>query len=310
MVSTISGLDETSSARSWPAERVEFWSIGWLRPYSANPRLHSETDLEKIAASILKWGWTNPVLVDEQGVLIAGHGRAAAAGRLGLKSIPVIVARGWSEEEKQAYRLADNELAARGSWDSDLLRGELSDLKFSGFDLDLIGFEPDRLEQILAGLGSSGLTDPDNVPKIPDHPVTRPGDIWRLGDHRIGCGDSTSAADVEPVLAGARPHLMVTDPPYGVSYDPSWRARRGVGSGNLAQGKVPNDDRADWRQAYALFTGDVAYVWHGALHGGVVGADLNGCGLQPRAQIVWVKQHFTLSRGHYHWRHEIGRAHV
>src|SRR5689334_23210838 len=304
MISTISGLDETSSARSWPAERVEFWSIGWLRPYSANPRLHSETDLEKIAASILKWGWTNPVLVDEQGVLIAGHGRVAAAGRLGLKSIPVIVARGWSEEEKQAYRLADNELAARGSWDSDLLRGELSDLKFSGFDLDLIGFEPDRLEEILAGLGSSGLTDPDNVPEIPEQPVTGPGDIWRLGDHRIGCGDSTSAADVEPVLAGARPHLMVTDPPYGVSYDPSWRARRGVGSGNLAHGKVPNDDRADWRQAYALFTGDVAYVWHGALHGDVVGADLTACWLQPRAQIVWVKQHFTLSRGHYHWRHE------
>ena len=117
MISTISGLDESSPARSWPAERVEFWSIERLIPYSANPRLHSETDLEKIAASILKWGWTNPVLVDEQGVLIAGHGRVAAAARLGLKSIPVIVARGWSEEEKQAYRLADNELGARGSWD-------------------------------------------------------------------------------------------------------------------------------------------------------------------------------------------------
>jgi DNA modification methylase len=168
----------------------------------------------------------------------------------------------------------------------------------------LIGFEPHRLEEILAGLGSSGLTDPDNVPEIPDHPVTRPGDVWLLAAHRIGCSDSTNAADVAPVLAGARPHLMVTDPPYGVAYDPSWRARRGVGCGNVAKGKVLNDDRADWRQAYAQFTGDVAYVWHGALHGDVVGADLTACGLQPRAQIVWVKQHFTLSRGHYHWRHE------
>jgi hypothetical protein len=175
----------------------------------------------------------------------------------------VLVARGWSEDEKQAYRLADNELAARGSWDPNLLRSELQDLKFNGFDLDLIGFEPHRLEEILAGLGSSGLTDPDNVPDIPDDPVTRPGDVWLLAAHRIGCGDSTNAADIAPVLAGARPHLMVTDPPYGVAYDPSWRARRGVGSGNLAQGKVLNDDRADWRQAYALFTGDVAYVWHG-----------------------------------------------
>jgi DNA modification methylase len=200
--------------------------------------------------------------------------------------------------------LADNELAARASWDPDLLRSELRDLKFGDFDLDLIGFEPDRLEEILAGLGSSGLTDPDAIPEIPDQPVTRPGDVWLLGDHRVGCGDSTSAADVEPVLAGSRPHLMVTDPPYGVGYDPSWRARRGLSSGKLAQGKVLNDDRADWRQAYALFAGDVAYVWHGALHGDVVGADLAGCGLQRRAQIVWVKQHFTLSRGDYHWKHE------
>ena len=293
-----------SPTPSWPADRVERWPIERLIPYANNPRLHSEADLDKIAASIDEWGWTNPVLVDEQGVLIAGHGRAAAAARLGLKSIPVIVARGWSEDQKQAYRLADNELAARASWNPDLLRNELGDLEFSGFDLELTGFEPDRLEDILAGLGSSGLTDPDSTPEVSENPVTQSGDIWLLGDHRIGCGDSTSATDVERVLAGAQPHVMIADPPYGVDYDPSWRAHRRVSSGRLAQGKVLNDDRADWRQAYALFTGDVAYVWHGALHGDVVGADLAACGLQPRAQIVWVKQHFTLSRGHYHWRHE------
>jgi DNA modification methylase len=304
MSSIASGRADASPGRPWPADRVEHWPTERLIPYANNPRLHSEADLEKIAASILKWGWTNPVLVDEKGVLIAGHGRVAAAAKLRLKSIPVIVAHGWSEEEKQAYRLADNELAARASWDPDLLHSELRDLKFGDFDLDLIGFEPDRLEEILGGLGSSGLTDPDAIPEIPDQPVTRPGDVWLLGDHRVGCGDSTSAADVEPVLAGSRPHLMVTDPPYGVGYDPSWRARRGLSSGKLAQGKVLNDDRADWRQAYALFAGDVAYVWHGALHGDVVGADLAGCGLQRRAQIVWVKQHFTLSRGDYHWKHE------
>jgi len=146
-----------SPTRPWPAERVEQWPIERLIPYTDNPRLHSAADIERIAASILKWGWTNPVLVDEQGVLIAGHGRVAAAAKLGLTiPIPVIVAQGWSEEEKQAYRLADNELAARGSWDPDLLRSELHDLKFSGFDLDLIGFAPDRLEEILGGLGSSG----------------------------------------------------------------------------------------------------------------------------------------------------------
>jgi DNA modification methylase len=299
-----SGPAAPSFTRPWPADCVEHWPIERLIAYANNPRLHSEADLDKLVASICKWGWTNPVLVDEPGMLIAGHGRVAAAARLGLNSIPVIIARGWSEAEKQAYRLADNELAARASWDPDLLRSELRDLKFNGFDLELIGFEPDRLEDILAGLGSRGLIDPDSTPEIPENPVTQSGDVWLAERHRIGCGDSTNAADVEPVLAGSRPDLMITDPPYGVDYDPSWRARRGVSSGKLAQGKVLNDNRADWRQAYALFTGDVAYIWHGALHGDVVAGDLAACGLQLRAQIVWVKQHFTLSRGHYHWQHE------
>jgi DNA modification methylase len=290
--------------RPWPADRVERWPIEQLKPYANNPRLHSEADLGKLAASILKWGWTMPVLVDELGVPLAGEGRIGAAARLGLKSIPVVVAKGWSEEEKRAYRLADNQLAARASWDPDLLRDELRALDFADFDLGLIGFDPEQLETILAGLGTSGLTDPDSIPEIPNQPVTRPGDLWLMGDHRVGCGDSTNAADVAPVLAGARPNLMVTDPPYGVGYDPAWLARRGLGAGKLAQGKVLNDDRADWREAYALFPGDVAYIWHGALHADIAAAGLAACGMQPRAQLVWVKQHFTLSRGDYHWRHE------
>ena len=155
-------------------------------------------------------GWTNPVLVDERGVLIAGHGRVAAATRLGLKTIPVIVARGWSDEEKQAYRLADNELAVRATWHPGLLPSELHDLKFGGFDLELIGFEPDRLEDILAELGSSGQTDPDSTPEIPEDPVTRPGDIWGLGNHRVGCGDSTSAADV--ASPGSRSYSWAPSP--------------------------------------------------------------------------------------------------
>jgi DNA modification methylase len=245
-----------------------------------------------------------PALVDEEGNLLAGQLRVGAAAKLGLKTIPVIVARGWCEEEKRAYRLADNQLAARASWDPEQLRNELRELRFNGFNVDLIGFDPDQLEVVLAGLGSSGLTDPDAIPEVPDQPVTRPGDIWLLGDHRGGCGDSTNAADVARVLAGSEPHLMVTDPPYGVGYEPSWRARRNLSAGKLARGKVLNDDRADWREAYALFPGDVAYIWQGALHSDVVAAGLAACGLQLRAQIVWVKQHFALSRGDYHWKHE------
>jgi len=127
------GPAEVSPTRPWPAERIEHWPIERLIPYANNPRLHSEADIDKIAASVRKWGWTNPALVDENGTLIAGHGRVAAAAKLKLTSIPVIVARGWSEDEKQAYRLADNELAARASWDFDLLRNELCDLQSSGF---------------------------------------------------------------------------------------------------------------------------------------------------------------------------------
>jgi DNA modification methylase len=290
--------------RPWPADHIERWPIERLIPYTNNARLHSEADLDKIAAAIRKWGWTTPVLVDEAGVLIAGHGRVAAAPRAGVTSIPVIVARGWSDEEKRAYRLADNQLAARASWDLDLLRNEIQDLGFADFDLGLIGFEPDQLEIVLAGLGSSGLTDPESVPEVPAQPVSQRGDVWLLGDHRVGCGDSTNAADVAQVLAGAEPQLMITDPPYGVGYEPSWRAHRKLGNGKLARGRVLNDDRADWREAYALFPGDAAYVWHGALHGDVVAAGLAACGLQIRTQIIWIKQHFTLSRGDYHWQHE------
>jgi len=210
VLSTLSASAKATPTRPWPAEQVELWPIERLIPYANNPRLHSAPDIERIAASVRKWGWTNPVLADEHGGLIAGRCRVAAGAMLGLRSIPVIVAHGGSEDEKQAYRLADNELAARASWDRDLLRKELHDLKFSGFDLDLIGFEPDRLEDILAGLRSSRLTDPDSTPQISENPVTQSGDVWLLGDHRVGCGDSTSAADVEPVLAGSRPDLMVT----------------------------------------------------------------------------------------------------
>ena len=236
---------DASGSRPWPADRVERWPVERLIPYTHNPRVHSAADLDKLADTVQQWGWTMPVLVDEQGRMIAGEARLCVAQKLQLSPIPVVVARGWSEAEKRAYRLADNQLAARASFDPDLLRSELQELDFSGLDLGLTGFEPDQLEAILAGLRTSGLTDPDSLPEVLDQPVTQPGDIWQLGDHRVGCGDSTSAADVAAVLAGTPPDVMVTDPPYGVDYDPSWRARRGLSGGTLAAGKVLNDDRAD-----------------------------------------------------------------
>jgi len=149
-----------------------------------------------------------------------------------------------------------------------------------------------------------GLTDPDDVPAVPAEPVTAPGDLWHLGEHRLLCGDSTDGAAVAQVLAGERPFLMVTDPPYGVSYDPTWRTDAGMGSAGAARGAVRNDDRADWREAWALFPGAVAYVWHGGLHAGVVAASLLASRFELRAQIVWVKSRPAISRGAYHWQHE------
>ena len=208
MTQTQSEFAEVGPTRPWPAERIERWPIERLIPYANNARLHSEADLDKIAAAIRKWGWTNPVLTDEEGEVISGHGRLGAAPRAGVTEIPVIVARGWSEEEKRAYRLADNQLAARAEWDPDLLRNELQELGFADFDLGLAGFEPDALETILKGLGSNALTDPDSVPEVPEQPVTQPGDIWLLGDHWVGCGDSgTGASRSRPAPDGHRSAL-------------------------------------------------------------------------------------------------------
>ncbi len=147
---------------------------------------------------------------------------------------------------------------------------------------------------------TDGKTDPDEVPDVPETPVTKLGDVWLLGDHRIVCGDSTDAATVGMCLNGEKPHLMVTDPPYGVEYDASWREKAGINMSTAAIGKVMNDDNPDWTAAWALFPGDVAYVWHA----GLVGASLEATGFSIKSQIVWAKQQMVISRGDYHWQHE------
>ncbi|HTV69118.1 MAG TPA: site-specific DNA-methyltransferase [Rhizobiaceae bacterium] len=154
----------------------------------------------------------------------------------------------------------------------------------------------------LTSLGNAGLTDPDEVPTAPERAVSCPGDVWLLGRHRLLCGDSTNAAEVDRVFGGIRPHLMVTDPPYGVEYDPSWREK--LHDSELAVGTVLNDDRADWREAWALFPGDVAYIWHGALHASTVAASLDASGFAIRSQVIWDKTRLVIGRGDYHWQHE------
>lgn len=287
----------------WPADKVERWPIERLVPYARNARTHSDAQVAQIAASIHEWGWTVPVLIDEQGGIIAGHGRVLAAHRLGLSEIPVMVARGWSEAQKRAYVIADNKLALNAGWDVELLKVELADLLAMGADLQLVGFDDAELADILTNW-AAGLTDPDEVPALLPEVVTAPGDVWLLGRHRLACGDCTDAVVVRAALADVQPPLMVTDPPYGVGYDPKWRARAGVNRNRGKLGTVANDDRADWREAWALFPGNAGYVWHGALHASTVADSLTACEFEIRAQIIWSKDRFALGRGHYHWQHE------
>lgn len=279
--------------------------VASLKPYDRNARTHSDAQVEQIIASIREWGWTNPVLIDEAGLILAGHGRVMAAAKMGLAEVPCIAIEGLTEAQKRAYVLADNKLALNAGWDEEVLNAELKALADLDFDLELVGFDLSEV-RFLARLDATG--DPEEVPEPPADPVTKPGDVWLLGPHRLTCGDSTNAADVARVLAGAKPHLMVTDPPYGIEYDASWRNRvhRSDGSvvGGAALGKVLNDDRADWREAWALFPGDVAYVWHASLRGPEVMVSLEAAGFEARAQIIWDKTRIAIGRSHYHWAHE------
>jgi DNA modification methylase len=280
---------------------IDYRPIEALIPYARNARTHSEAQVALIAGSIREYGFTNPVLVDGENGIIAGHGRVMAARMLGLAQVPVIELAHLTETQRRAYILADNKLAEQAGWDKALLALELGDLQDMAVDLGSLGFEAGELDALLR----SGEPDPreEDVPPAPAVPVSRPGDVWRLGNHRLICGDATDAGTVERVLNGVQPHLMVTDPPYGVAYDPAWRNEVGAAK-TKRTGKVLNDHRADWREAWALFPGDVAYVWHGALHATTVAESLVACGFAIRSQIIWAKERLVLSRGDYHWQHE------
>lgn len=287
--------------RYWPADAVERRSLAALVPYARNARTHSDAQVAQIAASIGQWGFTVPILVDEGGSIIAGHGRALAAEVLKLDQVPVVVARGWTEAQKRAYLIADNKLTENGGWNESLLRLEVADLASLGFDLPLMGFSESEMGRITGS--NPGLTDPDAAPPVPEIAATARGEVWQLGRHRIVCGDATFGEDVAKALGGSKPHLLVTDPPYGVDYDPAWRIRTGL-TPKAATGKVANDHRVDWREAWALFPGHVAYVWHSGLHSAEVLESLAARKLRMRAQIVWVKQRPVIGRGAYHWQHE------
>ena len=281
------------------AEKVSIKPLKDLIPYARNSRKHSNAQIDQIAASMREWGWTNPVLVDENNTILAGHGRVMAAQKLGIENCPVIIAAGWSDDKKRAYVIADNKISENSSWDEDLLKIEIDDL--GGFDVSLLGFSDKEITQLLQNAQS--VDGEDDVPEISDRVASSMGQVWLMGNHKIMCGDSTNADDVRRLLSNVRPTLMVTDPPYGVKYDASWRNILN-GSSDIASGKVLNDEQADWSAAYRLFEGDVGYIWHSSSFQHVVYKGIIESGFEVRANIVWVKNKFAISRGHYHYQHE------
>lgn len=273
-------------------------SAGDLIPYARNARTHSEQQIAMIAGSIRDFGFRNPVLVDGDNGIIAGHARVSAALKLSLDKVPCIDCSDMSDTQRRAYILADNRLALNAGWDQEMLALELADLSEFDVDLEGLGFSEIELNQALSDAGTQ--EGEDECPEIQGQTISERNDVWMLGKHRLMCGDSTSADDVKRLLDGVAPHLMVTDPPYGVEFDPTWRK----GSEERTYMAPENDKEALWRSAWELFNGDVAYIWHASKHSARLILLLEELGFENRAQIIWNKMRFIIGRGHYCFNHE------
>jgi DNA modification methylase len=274
-----------------------------LKTNPNNPRAIRKDQLDKLVKSLREFPEmleARPIVVDPDFVVLGGNMRLKAAQLAGLTEVPVYVAS-WEEAKHKEFIIKDN--LAFGEWDWDMLANEWDAEELDDWGLD-VPLEEESTE---------GLTDPDDVPEVPEEPTTKPGDLWILGDHRLLCGDSTKAEDVERLMDGNSAELMVTDPPYGVNYDANWRneampekndKNRWKDGQGRAIGKVKNDNRADWTEAYSLWSGKVAYVWHDGKVSPLVGGNLESCGLVLRNLIIWGKNQHAISRGNYHHKHE------
>ena len=283
--------------------KVDYLSPSELIPYEGNPRIHSEMQIEKLMSNIREFGVVLPVLIDENKVIISGHAVVTACKKLELAEIPCVSISHLNEAQKKACTIALNRLTEDSTWDKVKLKTEMLKLRDLGLELTQTGFERREILRLRMDIADTPK-DEDAVPEEVKNPVSRVGDVWILGDHRLICGSCTDKDTVDKLLAGAKPHLMITDPPYGVKYNPEWRNKL-LRKTSSRTGKVLNDDKDDWREAWALFPGEVAYVWHASLHGRVVAESLEVNDFVLRAQIVWTKPNFTLGRGDYHWQHEV-----
>jgi DNA modification methylase len=321
--------------------QIELRPVGSIRPYENNPRINDQA-VDAVAASIQEFGFRQPIVIDKAGVIIVGHTRYKAALKLGLKKVPVIVAKDLTAEQIKAYRIADNQTANLSDWNYDLLPIEVADLQGMDYDLSLLGFNQDELAELLDPGVKHGLCDPDEVPEPPDEATTRPGDLWKLGDHRLLCGDSSKPEDVDRLLEGAPIHLVNTDPPYNVKVEP--RSNNAIAAGlSSFQGtkhhqrfdvnrhpekakptgrKLRPKDRplandyvseetfdkllAAWfgNLARVLIPGRGFYIWGGYANCANYPPVLKASGLYFSQAVIWVKEHPVLTRKDFMGNHE------
>ncbi|HZT79161.1 MAG TPA: DNA modification methylase [Gemmataceae bacterium] len=320
--------------------KIELRKLSEIKPYPGNPRVNDDA-VAAVAASIREFGFRQPIVVDPEGVIIVGHTRYKAALKLGLEKAPVHVARDLTPEQIKAYRIADNKTAELSDWNYDLLPIELSQLQACNYDLGLLGFDPDELARLLDPGVKEGLCDPDEVPAPPDEAVTRPGDLWLLGEHRLLCGDAGNAGDVDRLLDGAAIHLVNTDPPYNVKVEP--RSNNAIAAGLSSfevthhqkmdvvrhpekakpTGKklrpkdrpLANDfiSEADYDRMLHAWFGNLArvlqpgrafYIWGGYANVANYPPVLKACELYFSQAIIWVKEHPVLTRKDFMGNHE------
>lgn len=284
--------------------QVQIWTIDRLLPYIRNARTHTDEQVAQVAASIREFGWTNPLLVAADGVIIAGHARLAAARKLKMTEVPVIVLDHLTEAQRRALVLADNRLALDAGWDEEMLRVELASLQEDGFNLDVIGFTDEEMENLLRDPEDThaGLTDEDAVPDEPERAVTVPGDVWMLGDHRLLCGDATQMADVEKVLAGGLADMVFTDPPYNVAYEGKTAKKLTIGNDALGE-KFYEFLRESSANMLAVTKGAI-YICMSSSELHTLFRAFTDAGGHWSTFVIWAKHHFTLGRSDYQRMYE------
>lgn len=280
-------------------------SVGDLIPYARNSRTHSEDQVAQIAASIKEFGWTNPILVDTGGVVIAGHGRLMAARKLGYTEVPTIELSEMTETQKRAYVIADNRLALNAGWDNEMLTVELNELLADGYSLDILGFDAKELDALLEPEVIDGLTDEDAVPEVGPEPITKPGDVWVLGRHRLMCGDSTSITDMERLTGEALVDMWLTDPPYNVAYEGGTKEKLTIQNDSMEDEQFRQFLRDAYVAADAVMKpGAVFYIWHADSEGYNFRGAAQDAGWKVRQCLIWKKSSLVMGRQDYHWKHE------